>query len=94
MRLRTYAARQYANQGFRAWFSSIELTNIASRRSTLRQAPNAHMSRGDLLHFWFLRSFGWTLVSQNGKLRFGRWGPEKPLQIDLEIPADVPRAPC
>jgi GNAT superfamily N-acetyltransferase len=94
LRLRIHTARLHANQGIRCLFASTERTNIASRRDAARQAPDAPKPRADLLHFWFLRSFGWTLVGQNGKLRFGKWGSEKPLEIDLEIPADVPEAPC
>ncbi|MBT5109635.1 MAG: hypothetical protein HOM25_13220 [Rhodospirillaceae bacterium] len=80
MRMRTFAIRRYLKEGITFYLASMYTNNFAARGSS---AATGSKIVGRL---WYVNFFGWKLVGHDGKLRLGRWSPERRLIIPLSIP--------
>ncbi len=78
-RVRGFAARDLAREGNCRIVSNIDALNRSSLRARAKTGSVA------LGRFFWVRLLGVTLVVLNGRLRIGRWGPQRRLALATEI---------
>ncbi len=74
-RVRSFAARDLAREGYRRIVSNIDALNRSSLRARAKTGSTA------LGRFFWIRILGVTLVSLGGAVRIGRWGPRRRLAM-------------
>ncbi len=74
-RVRGFAARDLAREGYRRIVSNIDALNRSSLRARAKTGSAA------LGRFFWIRALGVTLLRVDGSMRVGRWGPQRRLAL-------------